>query len=69
MKQLTEEEQAKIGREWAEILQLKPHKDERGNFVEDAWDLQVFGWKTSLGVFRSICRMVDEARGEENNAC
>lgn len=65
MKHLTEEQQAEIGREWAKILYLKKHRDNQWHIVKDSWQTKR-GWKTSLGLYRTICRMVDDARGESD---
>lgn len=65
-RQLTEAEQAEIGRKWAKELCLRPHLNLDGRRVPDTWHLRSYGWKTSLGLYRTICRMVDESRGESD---
>ena len=59
---MTIEEATEIGRKWGEILQMKRHRDEHGTPISPSWSLTT-GWKTSLGLFRTICNMADEARG------
>lgn len=59
---MDEKEQAEIGAKWGEILGMHYHQDERRHSIPDTWELTT-GWKTSLGLFRTICRMADEARG------
>jgi len=53
MRQLSPEEKAKIGKEWAEILQLKEIKHSNGISYRTS-----YGDKSALGVYETLNNLV-----------
>jgi|GEM_PF-5227182 len=52
MKQLTDEQKAKMGQHWAEILMLKRSKEHKDRY------LTTYGDKTALGVYETLNSLV-----------
>jgi hypothetical protein len=53
---MTDEEKTIIGEQWANMLMLRS----AGNGRYATMD----GTKTPLGIYKTICRIVDDSRGE-----
>lgn len=51
---MNEEQEIKKGEEWADILMLRKDANNKGRY-KTSW-----GSKTALGIFKTICRLVNE---------
>lgn len=59
METLTEEEQIAYGELFAKLLKMKKNKEHK-----DRWDT-AWGTKTSLGLYRTIKRLVEDAENKK----